>query len=220
MSGLSGENLVTDLAEVIENIKRYEGELAADSRLVRRMSRHSAWYATRGKHGQWLFGPSKFVGYANITAKKYLASYERNDGKETERILADWFEIVDPRSALGRQLDAQIRKFFARHGKVPNKRRRIGIVTSELGAEIDDRNRHQPRTKAIVDRISVDPEICGGRPCIRGTRVRVSDILDMIADGASPDEIVEGYPYLDKDDVAAALSYAARAVDHRIVQAA
>ena len=80
--------------------------------------------------------------------------------------------------------------------------------------------RYSSGTKAFADRISVDPEVCGGRPCIRGTRIRVSDILDMIADGASPDDIVTGYPYLDMDDVAAALRYAARAVDHRIVQSA
>jgi len=48
----------------------------------------------------------------------------------------------------------------------------------------------------------------------------VSDILDMIADGASPDDIVTGHPYLDMNDVAAALRYAAHAVDHRIVQSA
>lgn len=220
MSGLSGKNLVTDLTEVIENIKRYQDDLAANSRLVARMSRHPAWYAIRGKQNQWLFGPSKFVGYAEITAKRYLASYDRRDGRETERVLADWFETVDPDSVLGRQLESQLRQFFASYRKVPHKLRRISVVSSELGAEIGDQTRHSPGTKTLADRISVDPEVCGGRPCIRGTRVRVSDILDMIAHGASPDDIVSGYPYLDKDDVAAALSYAARAVDHRIVQAA
>ena len=220
MNGLSGKNLVTDLGEVIENIKRYQDDLAANSGLVARMSRHPAWYAVRGKQNQWLYGPSKFVGYAEITAKEYLRSYHRKHGRETERVLADWFEAVDSDSVLGRQLDSQLRQFFARYGKVPNKLRRISVVRSELGGEIGDRKRNSSRTKTVADRISVDPEICGGRPCIRGTRVRVSDILDMIADGASPDDIVTGYPYLDRDDVAAALSYAARAVDHRIVQAA
>jgi uncharacterized protein (DUF433 family) len=220
MSGLSAKNLVTDLTEVIENIKRYQDDLTANIGLVARMSRHPAWYAIREKRGQWLFGPSKFVGYAEITAKEYLRSYRRKDGRETERVLADWFEAVDSDSVLGRQLESQLRQFFARYGKVPNKLRRISVVRSELGGEIGDRRRNSSGTRTVADRISVDPEICGGRPCIRGTRVRVSDILDMIADGASPDDIVKGYPYLDRDDVAAALSYAARAVDHRIVHAA
>jgi uncharacterized protein (DUF433 family) len=68
------------------------------------------------------------------------------------------------------------------------------------------------KIKALADRISADPEVCGGRPCIRGTRIRVSDILEMLAQGASSDDIVSGYPYLDKNDVAAALSYGAGAV--------
>lgn len=72
----------------------------------------------------------------------------------------------------------------------------------------------------VLSRIAVDPEICGGRPCIRGTRVRVSDIVDMLAEGATTPEIVGDYPYLSPEDVAAALKYAAMAVNHRIVHAA
>jgi uncharacterized protein (DUF433 family) len=75
-------------------------------------------------------------------------------------------------------------------------------------------------TQQMLARIAVDPGICGGRPCIRGTRVRVSDIVDMLAEGATAAEIVEDYPYLSLEDVAAALKYAAMAVNHRIVHAA
>ncbi|MCH8952166.1 MAG: DUF433 domain-containing protein [Proteobacteria bacterium] len=70
------------------------------------------------------------------------------------------------------------------------------------------------------DRIAVDPAICGGRPHIRETRVRVADVLDMLAGGATPGEIVEDFPYLALEDVAAALAYAAATADHRIVDAA
>ena len=69
-------------------------------------------------------------------------------------------------------------------------------------------------------RITVDPRVCGGRPCIRGMRIRVSDILGMLASGASQAEILEDYPYLEAEDIAAALDYAARQTDHPILRVA
>ena len=71
-----------------------------------------------------------------------------------------------------------------------------------------------------LHRITIHPEICGGRPCIRGLRIRVTDILDMLAGGATRAEILEDYPYLEDGDITAALQYAARAFDHRVVTAA
>jgi uncharacterized protein (DUF433 family) len=220
MSARSSRDLVPDFRHVAENIKRYQDDLAANDGLVARMSRHPAWYALRGEDGRWLFGPSKFVGYAGITAKRYLAPYDRTDGRETERVLTEWFQTVDLNSVLGRELESQFRDFFSRYGKVPHKLRRINVAKGQFGAEVSDRPRAALPSKALADRISVDPEICGGRPCIRGTRVRVSDILDMISHDVSPDEIVRDYPYLDRADIAAALAYAAQAVDHRVVKAA
>jgi uncharacterized protein (DUF433 family) len=70
------------------------------------------------------------------------------------------------------------------------------------------------------DRITVNSEVCGGRPCIRGLRIRVTDILDMLAAGASRAEILDDYPYLEDDDITAALAFAARSADHRIIRAA
>jgi uncharacterized protein (DUF433 family) len=66
----------------------------------------------------------------------------------------------------------------------------------------------------IFDRITVDPEICGGRPCIRGLRVRVKDILEMLAGGSTRAEILGDFPYLEDEDITAALEFAARAVDY------
>lgn len=71
----------------------------------------------------------------------------------------------------------------------------------------------------LLDRITVDPEKCGGRPCIRGLRVRVKDILDMLAGGATRAEILADYPYLEDDDITAALEFASRATDHPIIAA-
>ena len=75
-------------------------------------------------------------------------------------------------------------------------------------------------SSALLARISVDPEVCGGRPCIAGTRVRVSDIVEMMAQGATRAEILADFPYLIEDDIAAALAYAAKAADHRVIWAA
>jgi uncharacterized protein (DUF433 family) len=65
-----------------------------------------------------------------------------------------------------------------------------------------------------TDRITINPEQCGGRPCIRGTRIRVADILDLFAAGLSAPEILQELPDLEIDDLKAALRYAARRVDH------
>jgi uncharacterized protein (DUF433 family) len=72
-------------------------------------------------------------------------------------------------------------------------------------------------TLAGFPRIAVNPAICGGRPIIADTRMRVSDILEMLAGGAGVDEIVADFPYLSADDVRAALGYAAAMADHPVV---
>lgn len=67
-------------------------------------------------------------------------------------------------------------------------------------------------------RITVEAGKCGGRPCIRGQRIRVTDILELIADGASIDEILTDYPSLEREDILAALAYAAHQADHAVLQ--
>lgn len=73
---------------------------------------------------------------------------------------------------------------------------------------------------SALDRITVDPSVCGGRPCIRGLRIRVKDVLDLLAAGATREEILEDYPYLDADDITAVLEFAARQNDHPILRSA
>lgn len=68
-----------------------------------------------------------------------------------------------------------------------------------------------------MQRITFNPDQCGGRPCIRGMRIRVKDVLDMLASGATEAEILEGYPYLEREDIQASLEYAARQVDHAVL---
>jgi len=72
----------------------------------------------------------------------------------------------------------------------------------------------------MIDRITIDPAVCGGRPCIRGLRVRVKDVLDLLAAGATRDEILEDYPYLEPDDITAVLRFAALQNDHPVLRSA
>jgi len=71
-----------------------------------------------------------------------------------------------------------------------------------------------------LHRISMHPDICGGRPCVRETRVRVKDVLDLLAAGATPGEILEDFPYLERADISAVLEFAAQHLDHTILRAA
>lgn len=70
---------------------------------------------------------------------------------------------------------------------------------------------------SMVQRITVDPAVAHGRPVVRGTRMRVSDILSLLASGASESEILEDYPYLTREDIRAVLEYAAMQNDHAIL---
>jgi uncharacterized protein (DUF433 family) len=72
----------------------------------------------------------------------------------------------------------------------------------------------------LAPRITTDPGICGGRPCIAGTRIRVSDVLDLLAGGETREEILLNYPQLKDEDITAALEYGSAAVSHRVIKAA
>jgi len=69
-------------------------------------------------------------------------------------------------------------------------------------------------------RITVDPNQCGGRPCLRGLRIRVKDVLDLLAAGADRNEILADCPLLEAGDITASLEYAARQADHPVLRVA
>ena len=69
----------------------------------------------------------------------------------------------------------------------------------------------------LLDRITIEVGKCGGHPCIRGLRVRVTDILGLLGAGASHEEVLEDYPFLEESDILAALEYAAVQTDHAIL---
>lgn len=66
----------------------------------------------------------------------------------------------------------------------------------------------------LLDRITINPNQCGGRPCVRGMRIRVIDVLGLLAVGQTREEILADYPYLEAEDIAACLTYAVRRLDH------
>ena len=71
-----------------------------------------------------------------------------------------------------------------------------------------------PDNSDLLKRVTLYPHQCGGKPCLRGMRVRVTDVLDLLAAGLTPEQVVQELPILEPDDVRAALVYAARALDH------
>jgi uncharacterized protein (DUF433 family) len=71
-----------------------------------------------------------------------------------------------------------------------------------------------------LERITINAQQCGGRPCIRGMRIRVKDVLDMLAAGASQEEILGDFPDLEPEDIRACIAYASRYLDHTVLTTA
>ena len=73
--------------------------------------------------------------------------------------------------------------------------------------------------EALLKRITIEPGKCGGRPCVRGLRLRVTDVLQLLSAGASHDEILRDYEFLEQEDILACIEYAAHQTDHVLLQA-
>lgn len=73
--------------------------------------------------------------------------------------------------------------------------------------------------KELMDRITINPKQCGGRPCIRGMRIRVVDVLELLSTRLNAEEILDEMPDLEREDLQAALRYAARTLDHPVLAA-
>ena len=208
-------SLIDTVDKAVENIVRYQAEVGTEPELARRMKFVRAWYAVRSDDGTWIFGPSKFIGYAGNPANAYLSKPDHSDPRQREAILKAWFDVVPPAAPLRAELADALRRFLNAHGHSgPRKNAWICVRKEALVGEADPANREHR------GRIHVDAAICGGRPHIQGTRVRVSDILDLLASGASPSEILTDYPYLSEADLRAALAYGAAATAHRVILAA
>ena len=71
----------------------------------------------------------------------------------------------------------------------------------------------------LNDRITTDPDQCGGRPCVRGMRIRVTDVLDLYSSGLAASQILEEMPDLEEEDLKACLQYASKHIDHPVIAA-
>ena len=71
----------------------------------------------------------------------------------------------------------------------------------------------------IGERITLNPDQCGGRPCIRGMRIRVVDVLGLLANGLSFEQILDEMPDLERDDIVASIRFATRRIDHAVIAA-
>jgi uncharacterized protein (DUF433 family) len=211
--------LVSSPDQVASNIRRFADEIAGSAEMQSRLSQVHDWYALRLPGGAWAFGPSKFVGYRDNTIKKYLESYRTHaNGGETEQALAPLSIEVEPGGRLERELTSALEEFLDQWSRKPRRGRRIRLVSeNELDIAIVPKRKTD---EALLDRISSDPDICGGRPCIKGTRMRVIDIVEAIAHGATQKELLRDFDYLTAEDISAALLYAAHASNHRVVQTA
>lgn len=211
--------LVSSRDQVAANIRRFADEIAGSAEMQSRLSQVHIWYALRLPGDTWAFGPSKFVGYQDNSFKKYLETYRANaDGGETEKALDALSIEVKSGGRLERELTRALESFLDQWGRKPRHESQIRLV-SEDEADIAIVPKRQT-DEALLDRVSSDPDICGGRPCIKGTRMRVVDIVEAIAHGATQKELLRDFDYLTAEDIAAALLYAAHAANHRVVQTA
>ena len=211
--------LVSSQAEVFDNIARYQAAARKSRQLRERAGYVQSWYAIKDSSGEWRFAPSKFIGYRGATAEKYLSDTRSEgalDGRQTERVLSEWFKAAERGTRLERELSDALRRFLAELDQAPNARARINVPA----AEVEGPTGVTQISDELLARVTSDPRICGGRPCIKGTRMRVSDIVEALAQGATREELLHDFDYLTAEDLAAALLYAARATDHRIVRIA
>ena len=72
----------------------------------------------------------------------------------------------------------------------------------------------------VLERITVNTAQCGGRPCIRNMRIRVSDVLDLLANGLSSEQVLQELPDIESDDIKACLIYASAKINHPVLKAA
>jgi uncharacterized protein (DUF433 family) len=215
---LSPPPLANDLHEVATNIRTYSRQMSRPE-LLKGVAKARVWCAIRSDH-DWIFGHARFVAYPGMDAAKYSRLREDRgiDGRPAVHRLEEWFVELGPEDKLGRELMKRLKDLVSRHGKVLNKLARIWVLKEEAGPKYVSQPSALPSGETW--RITADPAILSGKPCIRGMRIRVADVLELLAGGASREEILTDFPYLEDGDITAALEYAAGAVDHRLIKAA
>lgn len=102
-----------------------------------RLAHTKAWYAYQDEDGEWLFGPSKFIGYYKLSVEEYLDPANSLHGQHTETKLQNWFEVVPEISDLGKTLKQKLVDFLEKHGKSPSSAVRINIL-KDTSAQNDE----------------------------------------------------------------------------------
>ena len=183
---------------------------------------------------RWLPDPATFV----LALVVCMATGEPSFARLTLSFLASW---VIARSCVGamaaevvaaggaaldsgrRSLRHRLRSAACRAGRriwPRSAAEHTGVPRQHRLCDVRDPARyHQPMVPALLARITVDPDRCGGRPCVRGMRIRVTDVLDLLAGGLSRDEVLGELPDLEPEDVEACLRFASRRIDHPILAA-
>lgn len=138
--------LVTSLNEVVENIKNFNRELSlyedgnayeAIATIMKNMSHYRAWYAYKDETSNtYLFAPSKYIGYQGMTARKYVETYVYMDGRKTEKVLSEWFELLDESEEDFEFLNRKLLYFFHVTGKTINAQFRINIIKRKEDNEL------------------------------------------------------------------------------------
>lgn len=219
MKSASTIRLAATVSDVVANIRTYQKDVREHDGLRKRIAKTIWWYAA--KNGDdWVFAPSKFVGYVGMTGQGYLEnSAHLMDGRDTERAIKDLFIEVTPGAPTFDALIPALGAFLSALDATVGRRFKGFRLAPDLLETIEPARRADQEAR-IAARIVSDPGICGGRPRIRGTRLRVVDIMEMLADGMGHEEILAEFPYVAPEDISAALAYGAKAVDHAIIRAA
>jgi hypothetical protein len=122
---------------VLTNIHRFGPEVDRSADLQGRLAYVRAWYAHKDADGTWRFGPSKFVGYEDLNAERYMETAKNRDGRRTEAQLRQWFAVVEPSMALYGELSSALFALLAKYGKTPSTMMRLNVLKDVLHEHAD-----------------------------------------------------------------------------------
>jgi uncharacterized protein (DUF433 family) len=211
--------IITNFSEAAENIQSFAEELRQEAGLQNRLGTFKVWYVVEHIDQTTALAPSKFIGRKNNTAAAHLSESGGNGkrhGNDGKNILDQWFIDVSTTSAQHRHLWDALSTLYASYGKRPNPNARFRIQKEQDESGLEPFRHPFSPDHWIVH----DPDICSGKPTLKGTRIRVVDVLQLLAGGDSVASILQDYPSLQRFHIDAALGYAAMALDHRVIRAA
>lgn len=159
--------IVPTLSQALQNIERFSSELDKSQELQRRLPFARAWYAHKTEGGSWIFAPSKFAGYKDMTAEEYLNDDPR-DGRRTENQLQTWFTQLAETDPLYEELSEKLAAFLHTYGKAPSSAFRINVAKDYLENRTDE---------GAADKVLAELLIAVGRRLSPAERARVRAAL-------------------------------------------